>query len=291
MNSNFIAIDFETATSNKMACQIGVTIVENGLIKDTIVRMIQPPCNKFDVGCMMVHNITPEQTKNTPTFDVVWQEFKDLFTSYDIVAHNASFDESVLYANLTHYNIAHPDIKPFICTYKLFGLSLEKLCCCFDIPLDNHHDAGFDSRCCATFYLNYLNSIGVDRSKINIPDKQRSIIHHETLKGDILHKDLTNADSSNPFYDKKVVVTGTFDIERTKLAHKLKSLGADIDTNITKNTNFVFIGKEAGPVKLQKICSLAESGYLICKLDAHDVDQLMRDDFSSICHKISKLYE
>ena len=30
---DFIAVDFETATSNKMACQIGVTIVENGVIK------------------------------------------------------------------------------------------------------------------------------------------------------------------------------------------------------------------------------------------------------------------
>ena len=79
MNSNFIAIDFETATSNKMACQIGITIVENGAIKDTIVRLIQPPNNKYDVGCIQVHHITPEQTSKSPTFDIVWEEIKNLF--------------------------------------------------------------------------------------------------------------------------------------------------------------------------------------------------------------------
>lgn len=293
MNSNFIAIDFETATSNKMACQIGITIVENGAIKDTIVRLIQPPNNKYDVGCIQVHHITPEQTSKSPTFDIVWEEIKNLFINYDIVAHNASFDESVLYANLAHYNINHQDINPFICTYKLFGLSLEKLCCGFDIPLDNHHDAGFDSRCCAIFYLNHLNGIEFNRSKANsfLRDKQRSIIFHEALKGNILQKDLINANPCNPFYDKKVVITGIFDIERTELAHKLKSLGADIDTCITKKTNFVFIGTDAGPAKIQKIRSLIESGYIIYQLDAIDVDRLMQDDFSTIYHKIPEIMD
>lgn len=291
MNSNFIAIDFETATSNKMACQIGITIVENGFIKDTIVYLIQPPGNKFDAGCMMVHHITPEQTKNTPTFDIVWQELKDLFINYDVVAHNASFDEAVLYANLAYYQIDCQEIRPFICTYKLFGLSLEKLCCFFDIPLENHHDAGFDSRCCATFYLNYLNGVQVDSSKVNNlqTNKQRSIIHHEALKGEVLHKDLISADPSNPFYDKKVVITGVFNIERTELAQKLKSLGADIDTCVSRRTNFAFIGIDAGPMKTQKIRSLAESGYVICELDTQDVELLMQDNFSSIKQKISNM--
>ena len=43
MQPNFISIDFETATCDKMACQVGITIVEDGEIKDTIVRLIQPP--------------------------------------------------------------------------------------------------------------------------------------------------------------------------------------------------------------------------------------------------------
>ena len=83
-----------------MACQIGVTIVENGVIKGTAVDYIQPPYNKYDIGCMKVHHITPEQTKNSPSFDGVWQNYKELFENYPIVAHNAPFDESVLRATV-----------------------------------------------------------------------------------------------------------------------------------------------------------------------------------------------
>ena len=32
--SSFIAIDFETATVSRMACQMGIVIVENGIITD-----------------------------------------------------------------------------------------------------------------------------------------------------------------------------------------------------------------------------------------------------------------
>ena len=71
MTNSFIAVDFETATFDKMACQIGVTIVENGVIKGTIVDYIKPPEKKFEIGCIYVHHITPEQTINAPTFDVI----------------------------------------------------------------------------------------------------------------------------------------------------------------------------------------------------------------------------
>lgn len=38
------------------------------------------------------------------------------------------------------------------------------------------------------------------------------------LKGDILRKDLSQADPNNPFYDRKVVITGEFSLERKEIA-------------------------------------------------------------------------
>ena len=284
--NSFIAVDFETATFSKMACQIGVTIVENGVIKGTAVDYIQPPDNKYEMGCIKVHHITPKQTINAPTFDVIWNNYKELFENYPIVAHNAPFDESVLRANLDYYEIPHHNIAKFMCTYQIYALSLDKLCWAFNLPDDQHHDAGFDSLRCAQFYKFYLEGVKPDLSRLAnyIPEEERhtKIIKHDPLKGDVLRKDLTNADPDNPFYNKKVVITGVFDIERNELAEKLKSLGADLDTGITKRTNFVFVGRDAGPAKLVKIQSLIAEGYPIRQLNQDNVTQILNNNFSAI---------
>lgn len=34
INTNFIAVDFETATNSRMACQIGIVVVEKGILED-----------------------------------------------------------------------------------------------------------------------------------------------------------------------------------------------------------------------------------------------------------------
>ena len=284
--NSFIAVDFETATFSKMACQIGVTIVENGVIKGTTVDYIQPPDNRYEMGCIKVHHINPEQTVNAPTFDVIWQNYQELFENYPIVAHNAPFDESVLRANLDYYCIPHNNIAKFICTYQIYSLSLDKLCWAFDLHDDQHHDAGFDSLRCAQFYKFYLEGIKPDLSRLAnyIPEEERrtKIVQHDPLKGDVLRKDLTNADPNNPFYDKKVVITGAFDIDRTELAQKLKSFGADLDTGISKRTNYVFVGRDAGPVKLAKLQSLIAEGHSIHQLSQDDVTQILNGNFSTI---------
>lgn len=76
---------------------------------------------------------------------------------------------------------------------------------------------------------------------------------HESISGDLLKKDLNNADPDSIFYDKKVVITGEFPISRVNLATILKiKMGADIDLSIGKNTKFLLIGKDPGPAKINK---------------------------------------
>lgn len=89
-NANFIAIDFETATPKRMPCQIGIVVVKEGLIVERISRLIQPLDNKYAKQCIRVHGITPEMTKDTPTFDVVWNDIKMYFEGNFVIAHNAS---------------------------------------------------------------------------------------------------------------------------------------------------------------------------------------------------------
>ena len=57
--------------------------------------------------------------------------------------------------------------------------------------------------------------------------------------------------------------TSACSIGLVELGKLLQSLGADINTSITKKTNIVIIGNGAGPSKLKKTQELKDSGYNI----------------------------
>lgn len=285
-NANFIAIDFETATtSTKMPCQVGIVVVKNGVITEKISRFIQPPGNRYSQRCIDVHGITPADTKEAPSFPEVWKEIGKYFSANFIVAHNASFDIDVLRRVLDRYNMPFPILMGVGCTYELSGLSLEKACSCYGVPLASHHDALSDATAAAELFLKYLNG---EFSFEEIQDEQSyptntagySKEWHEThvkITGDLLKKDLSNADPNNPFYDKKVVITGIFWQERKELARIIKSMGADIDTSITARTKYVLVGEDAGPKKLETIAKLKEKGCPIECIYQEQLDKILAE--------------
>lgn len=89
-NINFVAIDFETATTAKgklAACQLGIAVVEKGIITDKKSYLIQPPNNQYSKNTILVHGLTPEDTKDSPTFGELWNEIKPYFEHRVIVSH------------------------------------------------------------------------------------------------------------------------------------------------------------------------------------------------------------
>lgn len=174
-------------------------------------------------------------------------------------------------------------IEHFQCTCNLYhGISLHDLCQAFKIDCSKHHDALFDAECCAQFYLNYINGVKPDYSLIRDDvEKESSYLRarKRQLHGDLLKKDLTKADPNNPFYDRKVVITGEFTQDRKFIAATLKVMGADIDTNITKKTNYVLIGVDAGPSKLNKLDKLTHDGYNIRRMYQKDIDAILAGDW------------
>lgn len=279
MNSHFIAIDFETATSStRFACQIGIVVVKDGQITERISHLIQPPHNEYDNSTICVHHITPEATSSAPTFDVLWPQIEHYFRSPIIVAHNVSFDRDVLYKNLEYYSIFPMGLGNFVCTCDLYGRTgLADLCLAFGMSKEGHHDALFDAECCAQFYLNYLNGVKPDFSLI--PSKSSK--KEKALKGDILVKDLSQADPNNPFYDRKVVITGDFCLERKELAARLKQMGADINTTISKKTHFVLVGENPGPSKMEKLEKLIHDGFNIRKIYQDDLLSILNGEGES----------
>ena len=253
---NFTAIDFETAIGKRWSiCQVGIVRVENGRIINKISRLVKPPNNEYSEWNTRVHGITPSDTINSPFFPKVWNEIKPYFENNLIVAHNTDFDIDCLNKTLEYYDIPKPKFE-IDCTYKRTGQKLDNLCEAFDIKLDNHHDAECDAKACAEIYIKLLNNDKPDYSKNSIKQRTTKFQQkgYERIKGDILKPDLENANPSSQFFGKKVVFTGVLNsIKRQTAAEIVKRQGADIDTGITKSTNFVIIGSAPGPSKLKKI--------------------------------------
>lgn len=285
MEKSFVAIDFETATNTRMACQLGIVVVQNGEVVHKNEYLIKPPCNYYDRNVMKHHHVRPEMTEFEPTFKELWPEIESYFTTLPIFAHNAPFDEDVLCKNLHYYDICSRQVRSFICTCSAYAkTSLKHLCIGFGIPYDaeKHHGALYDAERCADFALRLLDNVDPDWNKIDLykqqyTDKKASGFNRrrESLRGEVLKKDLSNANPSNPFYDRKIVITGEFEIQRCELGAILKKMGADINTCISKRTNYVLTGDSPGPMKMQKLDSLIEEGYDIKKIKEPELNEIL----------------
>ena len=132
----------------------------------------------------------------------------------------------------------------------------------FDMSYTNHHDACFDAECCAQFYLNYLDNKyprNFTSQATKTPKKKKKVV--EKVEQNL------QADNSNPFYKKKIVVTGTFSVDRSQLVKDLAFLGAKIVSSISEATNIVVKGENPGPSKVKKVSELLEQGKDIEVLD------------------------
>jgi BRCT domain type II-containing protein len=116
----------------------------------------------------------------------------------------------------------------------------------------------------------------ISKKKNTDTDKEEDTDHKYVSKSDLkrfkqkeidtllLKPDLENADKSNRFYNKKVVITGDFyNYSRQEMAVFLHKSGADINTSISKFTNIVIVGENYGPAKMAKIKSLINQGFQI----------------------------
>lgn len=160
---DFVAIDFETATSHYTSvCSLGICVVEDNEIKDRIEILIKPDPFEFNDYNIKIHGITPDMVYNKPTFDEYWPKIKPYLDGKTVIAHNADFDVGVLCATLEHFNIPRPTFE-YLCTVKLSQKAypelsrhrLNKLCDALGIKF-HHHRAYDDAYACAAVMLRIL---------------------------------------------------------------------------------------------------------------------------------------
>ncbi len=112
-----VAIDFETANrSPASVCEVGLVRVGS---TESWGSLVHPPpghdrFSSFNIG---VHGITPRKVAQSPEWDRIWSSIAPFFSGSVMIAHNASFDMSVLRSILAVYGIRMPEFD-FFCTCK-----------------------------------------------------------------------------------------------------------------------------------------------------------------------------
>lgn len=158
---NFCAIDFETACYQRAsACAVGLVKVRKGMLVDQFYTLIRPPYGMEIIpGFTAIHGIRMRDVTHSPTFEEAWPQMQSFIGIDHLVAHNSSFDRSVLKYCLAHYQIEAP-LPPFACTVRcarrtwpsLGNHKLDTVSRHLGIELQ-HHDALSDSLACAKIYL------------------------------------------------------------------------------------------------------------------------------------------
>jgi DNA polymerase III subunit epsilon len=258
---SIVAIDFETATSDRdSACEIGLTLVDDGKITYSESWLIRPPCwPRFDYFNTRIHGITSKMVANEPTFDEIWSDIRLYFKDRTIVAHNAAFDIGVLRDMLKMYKMDIPD-NPYLCTYRLarkvwpelgkYGLKtmIEHL----SLEGGRHHRAAYDSHACAEVLLHAMKlkkAASVEELSRATETTLRSIQQYghdatTTAKREIPEGNPTLYDPSHTFYGKHIVFSGTLEsMSRAQAWQRVADIGARITERIDDQTNILVLGQ------------------------------------------------
>lgn len=166
-------MDFETANAKRYsACSLSLAIVRHNKIVDEFYSLINPQ-TPFSWRNIKVHGIHEKDVADAPIFPQVWEHISQFYTPNQLViAHNASFDNSVLKNTLQHYGITYPayqtldtlrtsrDLLPQLPNHKLNTVA-ESL----NIDLKHHHNALDDAQACAGILISQVNQFGTDKIK------------------------------------------------------------------------------------------------------------------------------
>lgn len=287
---DFIALDFETANADRNSvCALGVAIVKDGTVVERYYWLIRPPELYFDPYNTMIHGITEDDVKDQPEFSALWPSVAGLLSGNTIVAHNASFDMSVLRAVLSKYEINYPSLK-YHCTrivaqrtwrgltsysldtvahhlgimFKHHNAEEDALASAevFRKALESHHAVDIEDLCCKTatrlgelFLGGYRPASGAtaNRTKQRLQDLEASI---------------TDFDESHPLFGKSVVFTGTLmSMQRKQAAQRVVDCGGTCSDSLNSETDFLILGlqdykklrggdKSSKMIKAEKMISL-----------------------------------
>lgn len=305
---NFVALDFETANHKRdSVCEIGLAIVSNGQVEEQRSWLVRPRENWFNRMNTHIHGIDADKVATEPEFDEIWQQLSCYFEDAYVVAHNASFDLSVLRHVLGLYEIPFPELR-YACSLQVArrawrGFSsygLGPLSERFGIKL-NHHAAGSDAEASARIMLRAMEEHGlmafeeieekfglrvgrlyangyVPSGRIRPQKKKKKLLQNLPI-------DLSRVSKSHPLYDKAVVFTGTLkSMSRAEAQRAVIEAGGHASNYINEQTHYLVlsekvftnIGQGVRNNKVQQAEHIAGNG--------HQVELISETQFLDLLH-------
>lgn len=311
---DFVALDFETANAKRSsACSVGIAVVENGKIVETRHWLIKPYPNYFNAINVQIHGIQPADVAGAPTFDVVYEELLPYIDGKIVVAHNASFDISVLRNSLDTYDTSYGKFK-FLCTCKLGkalvpklgSYRLDVLCNRYQIDFQ-HHNAEADAMACAKLLLKIASenhcdniadlckladlSLGKCEDFFYKPCNCHKVAPAPKAKRKISEVNATEACYCDDDFDgKKFVFTGTLmSMTRDKAHEIVVAGGGSVANSVSSKTNFLITGLQTSPLlkdtlssKEKKALDLVAQGADLQIIDEGDFLKLIDDELLNI---------
>lgn len=266
-NLDFVALDLETATSDRNSiCEIGITVVKDSGIVKSKSWLVRPEGNVYDGFNVYIHKITPDMTKDAPSFPAVWREVESYLASGVVVAHNSSFDMYALRDAFIANKMPFPAFKHF-CSYRIAkyavkgyrSYSLPNICEALNIPFGVHHRAEGDAIACAKVFIECIGRAGVD-SLEDLQDKYGFKCGEFTVdsfrpqlargggRSTIKPKiagDPAKIDMGSYFYNKVVCFTGSFQYgSRIKLLQRVADIGGIPVDSVTTAVNILVVGQQ-----------------------------------------------
>jgi DNA polymerase-3 subunit epsilon len=299
---DFLAIDFETANTDRAsACALGWALFERGELTRSGATLIDPGLSRaewwpFNIA---VHRIKPEDVLGAPEFPAVWQKLDALAEDRPLVAHNASFDMSVLRAEWGRWGI-EPHAVRYACSAvlsrqawpDLVSASLPFVARHLELVLGERGPAG-NAKATGEITIRAVTQLGAEDLASALAARHirwgeiqadmswvPSGIAHPLRAGDITPT--TDAlDERHPFYGKVVVFTGALgSMSRRQAFQWVADVGGHPGDSVTQETNILVVGEQdirklaAGETLSNKQRKATE-----LRIEGHDIQLLGEDDF------------
>ena len=191
-SATYVVYDLETtglSSNYDEIIEISACKVQHGEIIAEFSEYVKPK-GHISEFINKITSISDDDVKDALPVSDVLPRFRDFFKGCILVAHNATFDNSHIYANLKRLGLEDDYKYPTIDTLQLarvcYGTKLKRfdlgaLSKFFDVELTKHHRAIYDAEATTHIFIRMLNDL-LDRGIRNYQDINSVINPEEAFK-------------------------------------------------------------------------------------------------------------
>lgn len=286
MADTWTAIDFETANSDRgSVCSVGLVRVVGRVIVGRYGTLVRPPekVRHFSFHNTAVHGITADDidADEVPEWPEVFKLICEFADGGPLVAHNASFDMSVVRRACEHTLLGRPALD-YACTLAVSRSTwphlrdhrLPTVCAEIEHALTGHHQAEADAEAAAQIMIKAIAANGAaslaeltDNGQLSLrsldaytpasgapapataglragPVLDQFAKWQEVGRAELPEPD-TSADSRGPLFGLTVCISGELDsMDKPEAWNRVAEAGGRPAKNVTKKTDVLVVADD-----------------------------------------------